>query len=640
MLARATTPAKQSPLYVLSASPSLADANRSPPCRGSQAGRLADELRLIASGQVSAALALAATGESLVADAAAEKPLPREYTLPPSTRERARRAAGVKSGEEKLPDESDALEEGGSQRPKGPRQGYGVSEKAAGDVGAPAGEPADEEEGTGDIGNDAVGGAMPRVSENFAREGSGLPLASAGAAGAAVEAAAGREEMAAAARIQSFLRRRRRQANLEEVKQVPAVPVSSSAVEPFADDQRSTDSLAEWFGVALRRLRREVDMFLLGDEQQEGRASAVDSQASPVQVAGGQAQELDVNNESAASRVPNADGGGSTDDETAGTHSSSESSGYDSDDDWPTFPPVPLRARAPSLYTLPAPGSSNTGKRKANEVDRADSSAACSIQSTATAVGGGGVFTRLGPEIVARLSSARSVFCLRAADVLAAFSPPPPPRFSSAVGALAAKPRDDSLGPRPSVPEQAVRNGDRSDRPGSGTLSSPNALRHRLRRDAEEASRAGFGRPWLLSSHKRRAPTRHKQEQEQLSAFIREMNSARGGGGGGGGMEKAREKRRRLDFFGSWTPLGRRLAKRYNAGLAARRRRVLGETDQFRARHVGRQLRSGAATSALEGVNRALDLHLRVRREKRVPPAHVTELLDVIDRHVFSDSQV
>eukprot|EP00903_Cladosiphon_okamuranus_P013005 g12134.t2 len=80
--------------------------------------------------------------------------------------------------------------------------------------------------------------------------------------------------------------------------------------------------------------------------------------------------------------------------------------------------------------------------------------------------------------------------------------------------------------------------------------------------------------------------------------------------------------------------------RRYNAGLAARRRRVLGETDQFRARHVGLQLRSGAATDALESVERALDLRLSIRREKRVPPAHVTELLDIVDRYVFSQSQL
>lgn len=620
--------------------------NTSPAHRGSQAGRLADELRLIASGQAAASLALATAGKQLAADAMAETPLPREYSLQSSGRKRVRLSAGEKS-RGKSPEASNTFEEDGGQRPEKPGQERGTLENTVVGVGLPAGEPDDERGATPDTGNGAVaGGAVQYEAEYFQRGESNLPSARAAVnASIAIDAAACREEVAAAARIQSFLRRRGQwQVRPAVMRQAPVESVSLPAIGPSSDDQRSIDSTTEWFELALRHLRREIDNYLLGDEQQDS-AGGGDSKASSLIDTGNQAQELEPDGKSAACRLSSADDGCRADDETAETANSTESSGYDNDEDWLTFPPVPLRARAPSLYTLPAPGST-TGERNALADDGGNSSgvAACSDRSTAAAGGQGGVFTKLGPEIVARLSSARSVFCLRAADVLAAFSPPPPSpppcsSSSSPLGASPGKSKDTVLGPRPStVPGRTVGRGGGLHR-GGVRLSSPDALRYRLRREAEEASRAGFGRPWLLSPHKTRAPTRHKQDQGQLSAFIRERNGARSTRGGGG-IEQKREERRRADFFGSWTPLGRRLAKRYNAGRAARRRRVLGETDQFRAKHAGRRLRSEAATNALEGVERALDLRLSARRERRVPPAHVTELLDIVDRYVFSDSQV
>lgn len=618
--------------------------------RGSQAGRLADELTLIASGQASASLALAAAGEQLVAEAVAEKPLPREYTLPSSAPQRARLGDGERLRGSPHND-SNAVQEDGGKISQRDDQGHEISETVAG-VLVPAGDPDGERGATSDTCNDEEpGSADGQEANQFRGGGSGLLSASSAVnttapTATAIEVAAVKEEVAAAVRIQAVLRLRRGQTRPGDMRQVPVAAGFSSTIESSGHDQRSTDSKAEWFGEALRRLRREVDSFLLGDQRQDP-ASAVDSTASSLQDIGDRAQEPEQEKDSVALPPSNTDNGSCTDDETADTHISTESSGYDNDEDWPAFPPVPLRARAPSLYTLPAPGSS-TWKRAVGvpEVEGGESRAAGISRSTAAAEGEGGIFRKLGPEVVTRLSSARSVFCLRAADVLAAFSPPPPPpRSPSPLGAFAAKPKDTLLGPRPStVPGQTIGRGNRSDYGGHGKLSSPDALRHRLRREAEDVSRAGFGRPWLLSSHKRRVPTRHRREQEQLSAIIRERNSARSARGKRimytSPIEPGQEKQRRLDFFGSWTPLGRRLAKRYCAGLAARRRRVLGETDQFRARHVGRQLRSGAATSALEGVERALDLRLSVRRERKVPPGHVTELLDVVDRYVFSDSQV
>ncbi|CBN79766.1 conserved unknown protein [Ectocarpus siliculosus] len=602
--------------------------------RGSQAGRLADELRLIASGQAAASLALGDAGAQLIADAEAEKPIPREYALSRSSSTHDHNPLGRthcgKLEEINCISEIDRGDEGDS-RGKGPANaaavvvGHNDNEH---DVVVIAPETA----------SIVPNGLAAGTGDEFGPRGPSLPPAAVSVAGSsmAIEMAAQEEEIAAASRIQSFLRRRRRQGRLgivpgglstERATVVPVLPsaANSSGELCNAGSSRSR-ATADWFVVALRSLRREVDNFLLGgtgvDVVRGG--SSDDGSAAPSvsdlgENAGDSGSDEDID------KADGVDGDSDNDGDDTEPESSEDCPDYD----WPTFPPVPLRARAPSLYTLPPPSSGSLRRKPRDSSERAPGVPASK-----------GPFTKLDPEVAARLNSASSVFCLRASDVLTAFSPPPPPPSSSRLIASTATSSDSLPRSRPSaIP------GTSAGREGTGgfrRLSSPEALRQRLRVEAQDASLAGLGRPWLLSSRAVSLQTRHKQEQ-QRSAFLRKKgNSGKpiGMWGGCGGIDQVRGKRRRTDAFGPLTPLGQRLARRYNAGVAARRRRIIGETDAFRAVHVGRQLRIGASLNALERVERALDARLSCAREATVSSAHIAELLDVVGRFVFSDSQL
>lgn len=640
--------------------------------RGSQAGRLAHELRLIASGQASASLALCDAGSQLVADALAEKPLPREYMSCTSHGKRARHVSGGKSCARLQEKDRVSGEESGERSlcgSEGNKARNGTVAAAAAGFIFPADKPEDRLKAA--AASDAAGvitgicvaanGETAEAGESIPREKSDASLTSAAvtsavAASIAIDVAAREEETAAAARIQLFLRRRRREArplavgvSLEGGAAVASATSSASLLSSGGHERKS--GAVDWFVEAVRFFRREVDIFLLDDEGQDPSGSG-DSESSPVSDNDIAEQDLDLESNPATASVSTADDSGESDHETADDSNVEPSSDDDDGDEWPIFPPLPLRARAPSLYTLPPPGS-GSWKRGARDGDGNDDGGATDSPPTGGAGRGEGIFTRLDVEVAARLSSARSVFSLRASDVLTAFSPPPPPPpplSSSLLAESAAAPNGGLMGPRPStVSGTEDGRGDRHSRRGSCRLSSPDALRQRLRTEAINTSSTGLGRPWLLSSHKKRTLTRHRQEQQRRLVSLRKNNKhARdkhgvGGYGSGrdcGDIERAREKRRRIDFFGPISPLGQRLAKRYNAGLAARRQRIVGQTDAFRARHVGRQLRSGVATNALERVERALDSRLSAMRERRVPPAHVAELLDVLDRHVYSGSQV
>ncbi|CAM9194124.1 unnamed protein product, partial [Scytosiphon promiscuus] len=618
--------------------------------RGSQAGRLADELRHIASGQVAAALALSAVGEKLVAEALAEMPLPREHALPSRDSRRHRDTSGAKYAANPDPGVNPSVGRGGRSK-AGPQasvivrgnRGDGFEAVViASETDVPAGCAAQEDEGTP---------ARP-----------GLDLLSAAitvnptAATIAIENAAREEEQAAATRIQAFLRRRRRQGRSCAVEVVPfgegaaAAPATPAKTAAFAeasnDGNSSISSTVDWFGVALRFLRREVDTFLLGEEMHGGvpeRKDLMVADGSPPPPLS--CDNIQITESGQRSTAEESDSDGSTGGENNSfenqsvddPHETNTASSENYEPDWPTLPPVPLRARAPSLYTLPLPGGGLWTKALHRVGDGLEEEAEANSQSPRTDARRG-IFTKLDPEVAARLSAATSIFSLRAADVLAAFPPPTVTSSSCPVEPPAGLRNEKLSGTRPStVPRPAG-----GTRRGSANLSSPEALRRRLRTEAEDASHAGLGRPWLLCSRKTHPPTRHRLEQQQRSAFVRVEKSARAAHGHvrSLGFKQARECRRRADFFGPWTPLGRRLAKRFNAGRAARRRCIRDETDAFRVRQVGRQLRSGAALNALEQVERALDVRLSLAREERVPPAHVSELLDFVGRFVFSDSRL
>ncbi|CAB1111351.1 unnamed protein product [Ectocarpus sp. CCAP 1310/34] len=610
--------------------------------RGSQAGRLADELRLIASGQAAASLALGDAGAQLIADAEAEKPLPREYALSRSSSTHDHHAS-VRTHCGKLQEINRISENDLGERFEGNRRGKGLANAAAVVVGHTHEAVVIAPETASILPN----GLGAETGNEIVPRGPSSPLAAASVTGSsmAIEMAAQEEEIAAAARIQSFLRRRRRHGRLgivpggfstERATVVPVLPsaANSSGELCNAGSSRSR-ATAHWFLLALRSLRREVDNFLLGGtgvDVARGCSSDDGSAAPSVSHKEVEAQKPDLGDNAGASGpdegADKADGvDGNSDND--GDDTEPESSEDCPDDDWPTFPPLPLRARAPSLYTLPPPSSGSLRRKPRDSSERAPGVPASK-----------GPFTKLDPEVAARLHSASSVFCLRASDVLTAFSPPPPPPSPSRLIARTATSSDSLPSSRPSVipGTSAGREGTR----GFPRLSSPEILRQRLRVEAQDASLAGLGRPWLLSSHANRLPTRHKQEQVR-SAFLRKKGSSRKPirvWGGCGGIDLVREKRRRTDAFGPLTPLGQRLARRYNAGVAARRRRILGETDAFRAVHVGRQLRIGASLNALERVERALNARLSCAREAKVSSAHIAELLDVVGRFVFSDSQV
>ncbi|CAM9277017.1 unnamed protein product, partial [Ectocarpus fasciculatus] len=619
--------------------------------RGSQAGRLADELRLIASGQAAASLALGDAGAQLIADAEAEKPLPREYALSRSSSTHDHNTSGRTRGG-KLQDINYISENDGGERVEAESGGKGLANTAAVVVGRNDNEHeavviAPETASTLADKDMLPNSLRAETGNELVPRGSSLPSAAASATGSsmAIEMAAQEEEIAAAARIQSLLRRRRRQGRLgavpgglskERATVVPVSPSAANSVDDFSIAGSSgSKATADWFLVALRSLRREVDNFLLGGTGVDvihGGSSDDGSAAPSVSRTEVEAQEPDLGgNAGDSGSDEGTDKADRLDDDSDndGDDIEPESSKDCPDNDWPTFPPVPLRARAPSLYTLPPP-SSGSWRRKARHGG--------DINERASGVPASkGPFTKLDPEVAARLHAVPSVYCLRASDVLTAFSPPPPP---SRLMASTAASSDSLSGPRPpAIP------GTSADRERAGSfrrLSSPDALRQRLRVEAQDASRAGLGRPWLLSARAVRLPTRHKQEQ-QRSAFLRKKEGSRktiGVWGGCGGTDQPSGKRRRTDALGPLTPLGQRLARRYNAGVAARRRRILGETDAFRAVHVGRQLRIGASLNALDRVERALDVRLSRAREKKVSSAHIAELLDVVGRFVFSDSQL
>lgn len=267
------------------------------------------------------------------------------------------------------------------------------------------------------------------------------------------------------------------------------------------------------------------------------------------------------------------------------------------------FPPVPLRARASPLYTLPASlvirggssGNHYTTSSDKTKVDRV---------------------TELNRDVATRLSAVRSVFGLRASDVLAAFAPP----LTSTSTAVQVPRLHTSTPPATGRCDSPPR-----------TLSS-DALRQRLNAEAKDAFSAGVGQPmgstqrlYLPVDHRPRLGLRKKVQPRRFDVqWDREQNSVR-----------------RIDTWGPVTALGRRLLiKRAQALREARKQQMLGVVDALRMRQAGRQLRSGAAANALDAVLNALDARDSRSQEQRIPVTHMEQLLGLLDRFTFSGSQV
>lgn len=546
--------------------------------------RFADELRVVAWSQTAASSTLAEAAAQFVSDSLAEQPLPRNYALP-------YRDTGIIAVETSSAKQID----GGSCAP----ESIGIKGRLHADV---------------------VGVRGSSASARHVEEMATRPNASAAptVASVAIEVAAGKEKAAAAARIRPFLRRRllAPALNAETAVLVGGIKCPTPAAMPASAVKRGDGG--GWLEAAVRSLRQAVDLSLLGNEElDDADADLFPARSTPMpfnkrgfsQIKRPKSNNTIVN---VGSRTHSKNGTRRTrtDDVTRDRVASERTWGNNSGDDHgrdgsPTFPPVPLRARAPSLYTLPTPErlprGHGGGYGKATSIITGDNSTT-------------NILTKIDLEVAARLSSARSVFSLRATDVLTAFSPPPPYKFLPVTTAARLH--------RSTEPGTAGH-----DKPGRNL--SPDALRQRLRAEAENASRSGLGRPW-------------GSPRRPLSSIARRNRPTFRGDVEGGRGERARRGKRRADLTGTTTALGRRLeAKRVNFVRNVRRKRMLGETDALRARHVGRQLCSGTAASALDGVGQALNAReSRAREKSDIPPAHMGQLLDAVDRFVFSDSQV
>lgn len=477
---------------------------------------------------------------------------------------------------------------------------------------------------------------------------------------AAIEVAAGKEETAAAVRIQGFLKRRRKE-NMSTVSAAEAAPVTTTMSAGSPVDDEHGKGCHGWLGAAVRGLHQAVDIFLLGGA---GTASAdcvpsatTTSWHNELHPEGGKQRKTNNADEANICSSKGADNDHAenrgdaecvTASEINATKKRSDSNPEHSDDEsccWQIFPPLPLRARAPSLYTLPAFGGDSWGTK-----DRRGSGPGGGNPTTAAHVVSGekhatDVSTKLDPDVVARLSSARSVFVLRATDILVAFSPslpPPPPR-----------PPSTPLGPDRKI-ALAV--------PGTSPIKSSRrrrlsseGLRKRLCRELEDAGRAGLGRS-LGSASPLHGASSHgsvaARRQRRVAAPYGEEDINTCGHKGDEGDSEGRPQQPSnntrcpppglVTDIPTVTALGRRLlAQRLQARRGARRRRILGKADGFRAGHVGRQLRIEASVDALEGIHRVLDRRVSIAREEtKVSTHHMQQLLGVVDRVVFSDSQV
>lgn len=427
----------------------------SPHCRrGSQATRLADELRGTALGLASSSSLFADAGAQLVADALAERPPPRDYTTTTGKTTGVFRRRSAKASEP-------------------PQAGAGnlVTNHSSS--------------------MQSEGARLLAIRAGVVVATDGGSSNSSGSDYSAIEVAARKEERTASARISDFLWRRRQERLVDDDDDVDVPETKDDAVlatasmVPATAELPSSGGVAGWLGAAVVALRQAIDSFLPGERTTEDPNKLL---------ADGKTNPEDDHNTAAEGTIPSrgSDAGrGTTGRRRKLDGLNGDCTNSDGDDDSSTtFSQVPLRARVPSLYTLPPPGGSWGAATRTGGDGGGDDGARSTTSNTIS----GGLFTKLDPAVAARLYSARSVFALRAADVLAVFSPPPPPPPPSPLSPFASSARGNLFRPSTAPPAAAATgSGGRHSR----KLSS-DALRQHLHTEAEDASRTGLGRPWGL----------------------------------------------------------------------------------------------------------------------------------------------
>lgn len=542
--------------------------------RESQAVKLADELRCIASSQANAAAAMAQAGAQLVDEALAEVEDFPMASLPPSS-----------NVNDTVP--------GAETEDTCKRVPYAaIAETPAARFAAEL-QPDAECTSSSKSDRETVGFRNGAVSN-----------------ATVTTVAAGEEEQRATKRLKAFLIRRWREREAVPSAVRKCILGAESEPETKMAEPRNGGKV-RWLGSAIRSLRQAVDDFLREDTYPQCAQSA-----DPPMV-----ESSTGNSPLCGLEVTTAEHDGDSD--TASTSQSergNESSALgvdekdcdEEEDDLPPFPPLPFRAMAPSQYTLPLPGIL---QKRVLHGGRAIIDNTCETETISP--------RQLDVDISSRLSSARSVFGLRATDVLSAFSLCPP--------------RKNIVTQWQSVTPAA---GDWSTAcKASGyrtTSSSPDVLRRRLQSEAHHVAHAGLRQPW--DSLPRGRPASPSRRRPRSASPVR---SPPYNGTVGNKCDHVERWRSRC-FGGPVTAVGRHfLEKRAQVARDARRKTILGVTDAARFKHAGRQLRCEAAVNALEKMLLSLNSRACIGRERHeLPEAHVERLLDMVDRLAFSSSQV
>lgn len=610
------------------------------PClnSGGQAVRLADELRSIASSQVAAGTNLAEWGTQFSRDALAEihgqkMPRSRDIALVPAVK-KARPVS--------------AWQEGGGEKTTTTMIIDDVQERKL------SGELLQEEADQGTGKQQERSAVVSRASDTTA-----------------IQIAAEKEKIFAAERMTLRLPcwREDNMVNVSVADEVVGQATGETADFFQVESVPGRIGRDCWLSAAVRLLKQTVDLLLFGEVGADGHVDQATA-AAPTPMLSRSACDAELAIDGAIKGVCNdmqksgtrkaidprqSDTELATSDETHGSSDDDDSNNSDDDSAHQVFPPLPLRARALSLYTFSPPGD----ERNLRPFASAHYDAGDRVRGITR-------LEKLDPDVAARLSASRSVFALRAADVLFAFPPSQAPRPPPASVLAAAVSHS-----RPSTAPRAFRH--HISRAIRRVAMPSDALHHHLTTAVSSAKPASFrprstggsglccqvpGRAarvvrreprqsqWPALPGTRKSHTsRYKTCEADASWGNRSVGDKMGTEDGQGGQRKVQEaepKRRASQFPAPSTALGRRLRNnRAQMICVARRKRAVGKTDAFRVRHAIKQHCVGAVESALIVVGRTLDARATIRREQReVLPEHMEDLLQLMDRFVLSGSQV